>query len=333
MPHVTAPSHPRVLILANLGKPLVVDALRTFKPWLAERCTIAAVADTREHLADGIAQSPHPRTATTAAQPLDGDDHLPAADLAFVLGGDGTFLTQARRLVARGIPLLGINFGKVGFLAEFSIEDVKKHWDTIAAGGSRTTHRLLIDVAVFPADTPPWSDGGKAPLFTATAMNDAVITAGPPYRMVEFALAIEPGQHRQPAARFSGDGLIVATPSGSTAYNLAAGGPIVSPSIPGLVISAICPQSLAFRPIVINASCDVWVRLLRANEGTTLVLDGQLSTQLEVDQQVRITQHPKLITVIQNPDLTYWSMLSHKMHWASRPTARDTTVSREWGVV
>jgi len=306
---------PRVIILANKSKDQVSRALTEFRPWLADRAEIVAEPDLPA-MTDRDAQS------------------LPEADLALVLGGDGTMLGQARLLVDMQVPLLGINFGKLGFLAEFSINDVKKHWKTIVTGGCRMTHRMMVRVCLFEPGAKEFGDNGESddatctnellrnmpqPIFDTLAMNDAVVTAGPPYRMIEIELAIEPGLAGTSAATFSGDGVIVATPSGSTAYNLAAGGPIVSPGIDGLVVSAICPQSLAFRPIVFKADCSVWLRIHRANPGTTLMIDGQKSCNIDTDMQVMIAKHEKTLPLIHNPDLNYWKMLASKMHWAARP--------------
>ncbi|HEX7010748.1 MAG TPA: NAD(+)/NADH kinase, partial [Phycisphaeraceae bacterium] len=189
----------------------------------------------------------------------------------------------------------------------------------------RISRRMMIDVAAYPPGAPEWGGNGEPmpqPLFRSVAMNDAVITAGPPYRMIELELAIEPSVSRTSATRFAGDGVIVATPSGSTAYNIAAGGPIVSPGIDGLCVTAICPQSLAFRPIVYSASSDTWVAVHRANAGTTLVIDGQISCRLEVGQQVLIRRHDQSLQLVHNPSLSYWQMLASKMHWAARPRPR-----------
>lgn len=292
----------RILILANEGKDPVVDAMREFGPWLRNRAQIVGVIDTRDTIDHGY------------------PDDLPEADLAVVLGGDGTFLSQARLMVDRNVPLLGVNFGKVGFLAEFEIEDVKTHWDTIACGHCRITKRVMMDVDVMPLGTAQWDGHEAMPDWSCIAMNDAVVNAGPPFRMIEMDVAIEPAVSKRSALRLAGDGIIVATASGSTAYNLSVGGPIVSPGVHAMVVSAIAPQSISFRPIVFGADCDVWVTMIRANEGTTLVIDGQQSITVAEDQQIRIRQHPTLLTLVQNPRHTYWSTLAHKMHWAVRPS-------------
>jgi len=302
-------NRPRILLLCNTGKPHVNEALKTFRPWLAERAEIVGDYGTREVTVEMV-------------------QTLPEADLALVLGGDGTLLSQARVMVERGIPILGINFGKLGFLAEFSIEDVKKHWDLIASGEARVSRRIMLEIKVYPEGAPKWGGlnggtNGKAkmpePIFTGTALNDAVVIAGPPFRMVEIELILEPQWSRESATTFTGDGVVVSTPSGSTAYNLSAGGPIMSPGIDGMCVSALNPQSLAFRPIVFSGQCDAWMQLHRANPGTALVLDGQASTPLAVGQQIHVAKYGKTLSLVHNPELSYWTMLSHKMHWAARP--------------
>lgn len=295
---------PKVIILANHTKLVVSEALAQLRPWLEERAEIVVDQDVTKFNIDDMFE-------------------LPPADFAIVLGGDGTMLGQGRRLFELQIPLLGINFGKVGFLAEFNIEDLKQHWQLIASGNCRTTQRMLIQVSVYDSASPEWGRDdvdGAEPRFQSVGINDAVIAAGPPFRMIDLELAVEPDVSRTSATSFSGDGVIVATPSGSTAYNMANGGPIVTPGVNALSITAICPQSLAFRPIVVSGDCDVWFHVKRANSGTTLVIDGQQSVHINSGEQVHIRRHPKTLALLHNPNLNYWKMLAKKMHWAARPT-------------
>jgi NAD+ kinase len=305
--HERLPTVPRVLILANLAKPLVASALESLRPWLAERSDVVAEPDietlTRE-------------SART----------LPRADLALVLGGDGTLLAQARHVVDLGIPLLGVNFGKLGFLAEFSLDDLHRNWDTIVNDGCHTSHRLMLEVRTDGRPDPTEADFAPAPFeptehetIEAVALNDVVITAGPPFRMIELEVTVDIGQPNAGGTTFSGDGVIIATPSGSTAYNLSAGGPIVSPDLDALCITPLCPHSLAFRPIVASAPSGIRVLVKAANEGTTLVVDGQLPVKLGGGQEVLIHYHPRRLILVQNPALNYWKMLAKKMHWAARP--------------
>lgn len=302
---------PRVMLLANKDKPQVARAVEDFRPWLRDRADIVAEPDVMRLSHDEAMK-------------------LPEADLGLVLGGDGTMLGQGRRLVDLDLPLLGVNFGKLGFLAEFKLDDVYKHWDHIIQGRCRTSERLMLEVLACSMHTPRWGGDEEQqpvipePLFRSVAMNDAVITNGPSTRMVELGLAIEPrATHQQEATLFAGDGMIVATPSGSTAYNLSAGGSIVSPGVSGICITAICPQSLAARPIICHCDNEIWLDIRRADGGVTLVIDGQESCELQVEQQVLIRRYDKRLHLIHNPDLSYWTMLAKKMRWAARPAVHD----------
>ncbi|MBI1372927.1 MAG: hypothetical protein GC159_09225 [Phycisphaera sp.] len=284
----------RVLLIANHEKPDINDALHAFRPWLAERAEIVAEVDVYDD------------------KPLDGLD----ADFALVLGGDGTMLGVARRLVDHDVTLVGINFGKLGFLAPFSLEEVQGHWDDLVARRFPTSKRVMLEATITepPADTP---------CFRSVAMNDCVITAGPPYRMIDLEMIInpdrEPNGGRDVGTHFSGDGVIVATPTGSTAYNLSADGPIIAPDVDGLVITAICPQSLAFRPIVLNAVDEIRFIVHTANDGTTVVIDGQVSTLIASGSTLTVRAYPRRMEVVANPAMGYWKTLAKKMHWAARP--------------
>ncbi len=288
-----------MVILANHTKAHVSEALEDFRPWLDERAEVVAEMES-------LSMSPQHAA------------NMPDADLAIVLGGDGTLLAQARSLAERGVPLVGVNFGKLGFLAEFSMDELKTHWSSIADGTARTSQRLLLDVSVIHRQGTGASHHDN-PHFECIAVNDAVLTAGPPYRMIELELIIDPREGRNYSTWFASDGVIVSTPSGSTAYNLAAGGPIVSPTVDAVCITPLCPQSLAFRPIISDSVTDILLRINRANEGTTLVIDGQRSTPIQEGDQVRIRGSESRFTLVHNPDLNYWKLLARKLHWAARP--------------
>ena len=294
-------SRPRLLVLANRRKETVRQALNDLLPWFEQRAVVTAILDLGTP--SGWQEAPTP----------------PDVDLAVVLGGDGTVLASARYLLEQQVPIMGVNFGKVGFLPEFNIDDLRLHWDQIVAGECRTTRRIMMVVSV---QGPGGSirgeqDSNMAPALIA--MNDAIITAGPPYRMIKLQLAIDSTATQTSDTVFMGDGVLVSTPSGSTAYNLAAGGPIVSPEVDAFCVTPICPQSLAFRPIVVNSTCQISLRILEANEGTTLVIDGQVPFHLAADQEVMICRHSKSLQLIHNPDLSYWTKIATKMHWAARP--------------
>lgn len=289
---------PSVLLIPNSSKHAAMAALPAFRAWLAERATIVAEMD--------------------SAVVLENARRLPEADFALVLGGDGTLLSVARAFVEAQLatPILGVNFGKLGFLAEFSLDEVREHWHFLARGEFHVRNRLLLDVSVYPAD----ADGDARPSVHLFGMNDAVINAGAPFRMVDIQLFIDADETRDAAAAtFSGDGVVVATPAGSTAYNLSAGGPILSPGAEVMCVTPLNPHSLAFRPIVVPATADIRLRLLRSNAGSALVVDGQTSIPLTDGQRVHITRSRKVVRLVQNPDRSYWETLAGKLHWAARP--------------
>lgn len=241
---------------------------------------------------------------------------LKGVDLAIVLGGDGTLLSQARRFVGVGLPLLGVNLGKVGYMAEFDLEALEHHASSLfGAGKLETCDRPLLSVEVVRR-----GGGSEA---AGLALNDAVITAGPPYRMISLSIRID----GHPGPRIDGDGLIVSTPIGSTAYNVSAGGPIVAPDVAAMVLTPIAAHSLSFRPVVVSLDSTIELTVERANidpcgMGTTLVLDGQNASTLADGDQVRVRRHGKAATFICNPAASYWATLINKMRWAVPPKGR-----------
>ncbi|HLL89522.1 MAG TPA: NAD(+)/NADH kinase, partial [Tepidisphaeraceae bacterium] len=242
----------RLFIVANTAKPAVAAALGELRPWLAGRAAIE-VCGTDEQCEHDLAT-------------ID-------ADVVLVLGGDGTLLAAARRLAGRAIPLMGVNFGRLGFLASFRPDEMTAALDAAAAGRLPVSRRLVLQASLSHATDAP----DAAPQFTATALNDAVITAGPPFHMVELELTVDNDGDSSDGIRYMGDGVIVATPSGSTAYNVSAGGPIIDPAVKALSITPICPHSLSFRPVVVAAEGTVRITATRVNAGTTLFCDGQAS--------------------------------------------------------
>ena len=242
-----------------------------------------------------------------------GDEPLPAGlgfDLAFVVGGDGTLIGQTRRLAAHGKPIVGINAGRLGFLAEFDAEDLGKHAALVFAATPPLRERMLLSVDVTHADGRTTS---------GVAINDAVLTAGVPHRMIDMVLSVDDDEQ---GVEITGDGVIVATPTGSTAYSASAGGPIVHPDVAGITITPICAQSLAFRPVVVSAGETITLSMRRVNEGTCVVLDGQLQMPLRAGDRVRVRQHGRKALFVSNPSNRYWDALRAKMRWAAPPSYR-----------
>lgn len=239
-------------------------------------------------------------------------------DLVVVLGGDGTLLGQARRLVDFDIPLIGVNLGHLGFLTEFDLASLKMHADLLFGDGIALPlrERILLEARVLSG--PRFMAGEGPPpevLFRQLAMNDCVITNGPPFRMIELGLEID----RQCTPAFRGDGLIVSTPVGSTAYSVSAGGPIVAPELDCFVITPIAAHTLSLRPLVVPTSGEVRVHLIKANAGSTLVLDGQVYEPLKSSQCVSVRRYDKRVKMVANPSSNYWRTLVRKMNWAASP--------------
>jgi NAD+ kinase len=237
-------------------------------------------------------------------------ESLREADYAVVFGGDGSIIAAARQLSRSpdriGIPVIGVNLGKLGYLAEFSVEELKEFFPQLMRGKARIEKRMMLLCQVIKK--------GKEH-FCSMAVNDVFITSGPPFRMIDLQMFVD-GQH---LGECVSDGLVVSTPTGSTAYSLSAGGPILSQKMEGIVITPICPHSLSFRPIVIKADSVVELRGEHLNEGTTVSIDGQVSLELDIDDVVQIRRHKRDFLVVNNPLRCEWDTLATKLGWAERP--------------
>jgi NAD+ kinase len=237
-----------------------------------------------------------------------GEDFAEGCDFAVVFGGDGSIIAAARMLSRARVPVIGVNIGKLGFLAEFSIEQLKECFDGIISNKLRIEERMLLGASL------GGKEGAKEPVVHA-AVNDVFITAGAPYRMIELQVAV--GGRR--LAGCVSDGMIVSTPTGSTAYNLSAGGPILAAGMSAIVITPICPHSLSFRPIVIDAESPVEITGLRVNAGTTVSIDGQISLPLAAGEIVRIRRLEETFLLVNNPLRSQWDTLAAKLRWAETP--------------
>jgi NAD+ kinase len=233
-------------------------------------------------------------------------DVLEDADFAVVFGGDGTIISEARQLSQCNVPVIGVNLGKLGYLAEFNVEELREFFGQIVEGKAVIEKRMMLNCRVFR---------GGSEQFSSAAINDVFINSGPPFNMVELKISVD----GQPLASCISDGLVVCTPTGSTAYNLSAGGPIVSGKVQGIVITPICPHSLSFRPIVINAGSTVEVLGIQVNQGTTVSIDGQVSYGVSIDDVVRVEKHAGQFLVVNNPLRTQWDLLASKLRWAEKP--------------
>jgi len=228
----------------------------------------------------------------------------PVPELCLALGGDGTLLTAARHAGVRGTPLLGINLGSLGFLTSHPSGQAATVITDYFNGSFCSETRTMVDAQVVR---------GSEVLPGRPVLNDAVLVKGLAARMMEFRVQIDGAD----AAHLRADGLIVATPTGSTAYSLSAGGPILHPALDALVICAICPHSLTLRPIVVPGHLPVAITLVHA-EDAHITLDGQVEHGLLSGDRVELRKSEQTITLLQDANFSFFRLLQEKLHWSDR---------------
>jgi NAD+ kinase len=226
-------------------------------------------------------------------------------DLAIVLGGDGTLLSAARALGGRAIPILAVNLGSLGFLTAIPISDFFPELARTLSGQFRVTRRSLLHVAVIR--------GGET-VAEYDALNDVVIAKSSIARIVD--LDVWAGDSF--VSEYKADGLIVSTPTGSTAYSLAAGGPIVFPTVNAVCVTPICPHTLTNRPLLIPGSLPIRVVSHAKDDDSFLTVDGQVGGALQPGDQVECTTSASEVLLIQNPDKTFFDVLRQKLKWGER---------------
>jgi NAD+ kinase len=224
------------------------------------------------------------------------------ADMVLVLGGDGTMLNAARLVEERGIPILGVNMGGLGFLTEVSVEQLYPSLEKVFAQEFAVEDRLMLRARMHRHEEH---------VAHATVLNDVVISKGTLARMIEIQISID----GQVVTRLRGDGLIVSTPTGSTAYSLSAGGPIISPSVQALILTPICPHTLTHRPLVIPSSAALEVTLTSQDEGAMTTFDGQVGIAMVQGDTVAIRASEHRTRLIRFPDRTYYEVLRRKLKW------------------
>lgn len=224
------------------------------------------------------------------------------ADLIIVLGGDGTMISTARLLGDSEVPVLGINYGSLGYLTEFRIEEMVSSLEEILAGNYTIDPRVTLTAE-------HWRDGKKQA--DARALNDVVINKAALARIIEIEVLLS-GLY---VNSFRADGLIVSTPTGSTAYNLSAGGPIVYPSMNAVVVTPICPFTLTNRPIVVPDDAEIKLILKDENEGVVLTIDGQVGYQMQSGDEVTIRKSRTGFNLVQPQNRNYFDVLRNKLKW------------------
>jgi NAD+ kinase len=237
-----------------------------------------------------------------AVEVVELDQLAASVDLLLVLGGDGTMISAARLVGERHVPVLGINYGNLGYLAEFRMEEMFPALEYILAGDYRLEHRQMLAVELFR---------GEERLMQSRVLNDVVINKSALARIIE----IEAYLNGQFVNSFRADGLIVSTPTGSTAYNLSAGGPVIYPSMNAVVITPICPFTLSNRPIVVPDDALIELRLQTPDEEVVLTLDGQVGRPLMAGDRVLIRKSETTFDIVTPTNRNYFDVLRDKLRW------------------
>ncbi|MCS7166890.1 MAG: NAD(+)/NADH kinase [Gemmatales bacterium] len=270
--------------------------------WLFGNGAKPGVAEWAERLRDALQH-----VCTITAFDLTGQSDLSQseADLALVVGGDGAILRAARQMGYRQRPVLGVNLGRLGFLAEVSPHELLAQLDQLVAGKFRVSRHVMYECTVT----------GPELQRTTLGLNEIVIYHGPPFRLIEIELYVE----GELAARYGGDGFILSTPIGSTAHNLSAGGPILHQELAAFVVTFICPHMLTNRSLVDRADKTYCIRLPKAGPGTTLILDGQDSIPVSSQHTITVRQAPVWFQLVHLPGHSYYRTLRDKLHWSLSP--------------
>ena len=224
-------------------------------------------------------------------------------DCIFVLGGDGTFLSAVRWIGDRDIPILGIKFGEVGFLAEIAEENLYTAAEKVLKGDFILRPRMRLSVKVKRQNEI---------LAQETVLNDVVINRGALARLAHIETYID----NHYLTTYSADGLIVATPTGSTAYSLAAGGPVIHPAVPGIILTPICPFTLTNRPLIVPESANIKIKLAKGSYDIILTFDGQKGFEINDRDEIAIQKGPHPIHLITLPDRQYFDILKNKLKWS-----------------
>jgi NAD+ kinase len=288
----------RVGLVAKTGLQAAAGALAELAGWLEAR-DVHPVFETHTAAIAGL-----PANRATVHR-----DNLPReCDLIVVLGGDGTLIGMADRIADAGVdvPILGVNYGSLGFLTEVTLPELYGSLESVLAGRAQIEERMMLRART-------WRD--DAVCADRLALNDVVITKGALSRIID--LSVDVGQH--PVMRVRADGLIIASPTGSTAYNLAAGGPILHPEVDALLLTPIAPHMLTNRPIVIPASSEVRVQpMMNGNEEVYVTIDGQSGHPLQSNDVIHITRADRTLRLVRASTRTYFEVLRQKLKWSER---------------
>ena len=279
---MATPQPLRAIILADGSRPAMREAVDRLRPVIERHLTVVGVSldDSAEFRAGG-------------------------PDLAIVLGGDGSILRAAHRMGYHQLPVLGVNLGRLGFLAALQPEQLDQVLPEIAAGKHRVIEHLMIECTMMR---------GGARQDHALGLNEASVLAGPPFSMVDVELYVDGNL----ATTYSCDGLIVSTPVGSTAHGLSAGGPILRHDLQALVVVPICPHTLTHRPVVDSADRVIELAVPKPNEGTSVVVDGRSLGTIQPTDRVRVNRSDAQFQLIEVTGQNYYRTLHEKLGWGGQ---------------
>ncbi len=287
----------RFAIWANTEKPAFWELLPGILDWARDRdwriSLTTRIVDVASDLSSGdfdIIQSP---------------DDFDAMDFVLTLGGDGTILSAARAVRDRDIPILGIHLGDLGFLAEVMVGELNTRLEQVIKGEFTIQRRMVLECELDTGET----------VKTFAALNDVVIDKGRSHRMISIQLMADD----RFVATYKADGLIFATPTGSTAYSLAAGGPIVAPGLSAIVVAPICPHSLAYRPLVLSDDMTLEISFPENGDGQiAMTVDGQITEYIVHEPKILVRKAAYKIPMISFVDSNYFKTLRTKMGWGRR---------------
>jgi NAD+ kinase len=283
-----------IALIGKYKSPEIAESLMTLAAFLKSRGIGVLV---EEGTAALVGANGYPVASYTAI-----GEH---ADLAVVLGGDGSMLTAARQLAASGVPLVGVNQGRLGFMTDLAHDSMLDGVADLLDGKFQSEQRILLDASVHR--------GGDVP-FGTQALNDVVVNKGDLGRMIEFAVSVD-GEF---IYNQRSDGLIVATPTGSTAYALSANGPILHPAVPGIALVPLCPHALSNRPITVSDASRIEIAI-HAPHRARVHADGQEKFELEAGDRVCISRSARSIRFLHPLGYSYFAMLREKLHWSETP--------------
>jgi NAD+ kinase len=283
----------KVGIIANSSKESAVDYTCRLVDWLRDR-------DVEVYLEEEIAEKAGMSPGVTRK------DLAACVDIIVVFGGDGTLLMASRSVHGPDVPIVGINLGGFGFMTVVNLNEIFSAMESILSGGCKVSKRMMLDAVIEREDEAD---------IKHSVLNDVVITRGDLSGMINLKTYVDDNY----LTTFKADGLIISTPTGSTAYSLSAGGPIVHPALNSMIINPICPHTLTNRPIMLPPEAVIKIVLKNEDEMATVTFDGQLSHELTISDTVHVMRSKDYVTLIDSPHHDYLEIVRTKLGWGGLP--------------